>query len=298
MRCIRSMVKLSALVPTNYRLPVWKLSLLHTDRNPSARKGHFICPFIWMASTTLPTSKTSHSTRSEDAFGITLSPQKVRFDSRLLTMAEANESSLLLALNGYEVHTRRTALDWLAKLDTLQGQPVDISLWSLLISFDNMGRVGYSREWGLVRGGQHSRMLGLLEAAFRPIGKMGRLQWPLTIINQLQLGDDFKQFGVLASETIDERANVKRNISDASMFGTLILMSHRIRPNEMISRNISLRTIEQTVPGHQAASQCYTQSRRLSSSQPRKAPFRSMITPPYKSLEILSPASWRGDSIS
>jgi hypothetical protein len=79
-----------------------------------------------MASTTLPTSKTSHSTRSEDAFGDRAFT--VRFDSGLLTIAEADESSLLLALNGYEVHTRRTALDWLAKLDTLQGQPVDISL--------------------------------------------------------------------------------------------------------------------------------------------------------------------------
>ena len=123
-------------------------------------------------------------------------------------MAEAKKSSLPTALNEYEVHTRMTTLDWLAKLDTLHGEPVDISIWSLLISFDNMGRVGYSREWGVIKDGRHNYMLNLLEASFRPIGRMGRLQWPIATITQLQLGKDVKQFGVLASETIDERANV------------------------------------------------------------------------------------------
>jgi hypothetical protein len=114
----------------------------------------------------------------------------------------------LTALNQYEFHTRKTVLDWLTKLETLQGEAIDISLWSLLISFDNMGRVGYSREWGLVKSGRHNHMLNLLEATFKPLGKLGRVVWPVAAISQLQLAEDVKKFGLLASETIDERANV------------------------------------------------------------------------------------------
>lgn len=53
-------------------------------------------------------------------------------------------------------------------------------------------------------------MLHLLEATFRPLGKLGRLTWPVAAISQLQLAEDVTQFGVLASETIDERAKVSK----------------------------------------------------------------------------------------
>lgn len=91
---------------------------------------------------------------------------------------------------------------------------MDIALWSLLISFDNMGRVGFSRHWGLVRDGRHNHMLTLLEATFKPIGKMGRIQWPLSIITQLKLADDVAKFAELANEVMDERANVSLDVLD------------------------------------------------------------------------------------
>ena len=94
-------------------------------------------------------------------------------------MAEARQFSPLIAFSGYEGHIRKTIRDWFSKLDELQGPPFDISLWSLLISFDNMGRAGYSTEWGVVKTGRHNHFLDLLEATFRAIGKFGRLQWPL-----------------------------------------------------------------------------------------------------------------------
>jgi len=46
-----------------------------------------------------------------------------------------------------------------SKLDELQGQPFDISLWSLLISFDSMGKVGLLEEWGVVKAGRHNYFL-------------------------------------------------------------------------------------------------------------------------------------------
>lgn len=90
---------------------------------------------------------------------------------------------------------------------------MDISLWSLLISFDNMGRVGYSREWGAIKSGKESRMLSLLESLFRPIGKFGRLAWPIAAAMQV-VGppEELRLFSELAKETMDEREHVSTNI--------------------------------------------------------------------------------------
>lgn len=71
-----------------------------------------------------------------------------------------------------------------------------------------MGRVGYSREWGVVEKGTESLMLSLLEATFRPIGKLGRVGWILAMASQLKLSKERTQFQALANRVIDEREQV------------------------------------------------------------------------------------------
>ncbi|KAH8821374.1 cytochrome P450 [Xylogone sp. PMI_703] len=109
------------------------------------------------------------------------------------------------SLLGYENRIKETIRDFFSKIESKRQDPIDISLYSLLISFDTMGRVGYSKEWGVVKKGSEDVMLSLLEAAFRPIGKLGRVAWILALVNQLKLSKEFLAFEDLAKRSMDER---------------------------------------------------------------------------------------------
>ena len=76
-------------------------------------------------------------------------------------MAKSGQVSPLTAVS--EGHIRKTIRGWFSKLDELQGQPFDISLWSLLVLFDSMGGDGYSREWDVVKAGRRNHFLDLVE---------------------------------------------------------------------------------------------------------------------------------------
>lgn len=88
------------------------------------------------------------------------------------------------SLEVYERHAEATAKDWLTRLGELAtaGQMVDTSLYSLLISFDNMGRIGFSREFGLVKAGKESHYLELFEWLFGSIAILGSsFGWPVPL---------------------------------------------------------------------------------------------------------------------
>lgn len=93
-------------------------------------------------------------------------------------------------LEVYERCAEATARDWLKRLEQVAttGQAVDTSLFSLLISFDNMGRVGFSRDFGLVPAGKESHYLELIEWLFGSIAVLGSsLSWPVPIAQALNL---------------------------------------------------------------------------------------------------------------
>lgn len=94
------------------------------------------------------------------------------------------------SLELYLGRAEATARDWLKRLEEVAGagQAVDISLSSLLISFDNMGRVGFSREFGLVTAGKESHYLGLIEWLFGSIAVLGSsFSWPVPIAQALNI---------------------------------------------------------------------------------------------------------------
>jgi len=105
--------------------------------------------------------------------------------------------------------TREVTHSWLDKIASMKGQPINTSLFSLLIPFDNMGRMGYSTDFHTVKEGKEDRMLHLIEVTFGAIGKLGQLSWPIAIVKGLNLSPDQTQFESLACDLLDKREKVR-----------------------------------------------------------------------------------------
>ncbi len=121
---------------------------------------------------------------------------------RRLTRSWLNRPALAV----YEGYARQTVHELLDKLATLQGQPVNTTLYAALVPFDNMGRMGFSHDFGAVRAGKENRMLYLLESLFRTVGQFGQMGWPIVLLQTLvgQRGS-LAEFERLAVKMTDER---------------------------------------------------------------------------------------------
>lgn len=108
----------------------------------------------------------------------------------------------------YEEHGHATIEDWLAKLAELDGAPVNTSLYALLIPFDNIGRVGFSCEFGMVRSGAETELLRLLGVGLAAAGKLGQMGWPIGVLRSLGLASDEDKLNVYLDELIEQRIKV------------------------------------------------------------------------------------------
>ncbi|EHA51871.1 cytochrome P450 3A24 [Pyricularia oryzae 70-15] len=104
----------------------------------------------------------------------------------------------------YEPKVRKEVMLWLDTLSKIQG-PIDITHYMMLLSFDLTGAVGYSADYQTIKTGKENRTLHLLEASFKPFGKLGFLAWPVQIALELGLAKEQKEFEKLAVKTVDER---------------------------------------------------------------------------------------------
>ncbi|GAB1318032.1 Cytochrome P450 E-class, group IV [Madurella fahalii] len=140
-------------------------------------------------------------------------------------------------IDNYEPRTRDVVHQWLRKLASSQGQPIDTSLFSLLITFDNMGKVGYSHDFNTLEAGKENRMLHLLELMFGQIAALGEVCWPLSVLQGLNVGGEAAEFDELARTMADRRAN---NDSQASqdIFKHLLEDFRSPQPKAFFNKNI------------------------------------------------------------
>lgn len=115
------------------------------------------------------------------------------------------------ALAIHEPKTREVCHTWLAKVASFNGKPIDTSLFSLLIPFDHMGKVGFSHQFRSIEAGKEHRMLHLLESMFGKIGQMGELTWLLSIAQNLKLSKTAAEFDQLTMLMADRRAAAEDN---------------------------------------------------------------------------------------
>ncbi|KAL7931819.1 cytochrome P450 [Trichoderma chlorosporum] len=109
------------------------------------------------------------------------------------------------AMESYESYAREVVYEWLEKMASLQGQPINTSLYSLLIPFENMGRMGFSCNFGSIQKGKEDPMLHYLEETLGTIGKLGQLWWPIALANSVGGSKDHLEFQKIACRMVDQR---------------------------------------------------------------------------------------------
>lgn len=114
----------------------------------------------------------------------------------------------ILALEIYERNAREVVYEWLEKLKSLQGQPINTSLYSTLIPFENMGRMGFSASFGSVKAGKEDPMLHYLEVTLGTLAKLGLIWWPIALMNAIGGSNDLIKFQKLACQMVDRRKEV------------------------------------------------------------------------------------------
>ncbi|KAK4096444.1 cytochrome P450 [Parathielavia hyrcaniae] len=117
----------------------------------------------------------------------------------------------------YEAETRTVVKSWLAQLERLQGAEVDTSLYAKHIACDNMGRIGYSRDFRNIQGDGDSLMFDIIEITFRTMSKLGQLIWPLVLLFSLPrfgLQKKFEEVSVAMTEERLERHNDSEDLHD------------------------------------------------------------------------------------
>ncbi|KAK5991698.1 Cytochrome P450 monooxygenase orf5 [Cladobotryum mycophilum] len=110
------------------------------------------------------------------------------------------------SLETYEVYAREVMHEWLDKLQSLQGKPINTSLYSTLIPFENMGRMGFSTKFDSIAAGKEDPMLHLIEVMFASLGQLGQMTWPVVLLTALGANADYVSFERLACNLTDERA--------------------------------------------------------------------------------------------
>ncbi|OHW99436.1 cytochrome p450 [Colletotrichum incanum] len=112
-------------------------------------------------------------------------------------------------LENYEAETRSVLRTFLSRLEELQGFPVNTTLYAKLIPFDNMGRVGYGRDFRTVRDGREDRMLDLIESGFKTLARFGQAPWPVVFLMKLPKLGMIREFEELGERLVDERISAE-----------------------------------------------------------------------------------------
>ncbi|GKT54529.1 cytochrome P450 [Colletotrichum tofieldiae] len=108
-------------------------------------------------------------------------------------------------LERYEAETRTVLRTFLSRLEQLQGIPINATLYAKLIPFDNMGRVGYGRDFRTVHDGREDRMLDLIESGFKAMARLGQTSWLVAALMMLPRIGMMREFEELGERLVDER---------------------------------------------------------------------------------------------
>jgi hypothetical protein len=119
----------------------------------------------------------------------------------------------------YEIKTRKVVRTWLDRLNTLDGAPIEVSKAMLLVAFDNMGKLGFSTEFGTVTTGEGVKWLDLLEVLLGSIAKVGGMPWPILIAKSIGQIGAIQEFSNISAATAEDRLKVALSLNHANLRG-------------------------------------------------------------------------------
>ncbi|KAK0747207.1 cytochrome P450 [Schizothecium vesticola] len=144
------------------------------------------------------------------------------------------------ALTTYETSTRQICHTWLSQLDVFsaEGRAINTSLFSLLVTFDHMGKIGFSHDFNTIEAGKENRMLDLLEVMFGQLGQLGELVWPVALMKSLGAGGDAGEFDRLTKTMADRREARGEGEKLDDIFGHFLQDFQSEKPVAFFDRNI------------------------------------------------------------
>jgi hypothetical protein len=112
------------------------------------------------------------------------------------------------AMAVYETQTRSVVRTWLGRLESHEKAPIETTQAMLLLAFDNMGKIGFSKDFGTILAGKGTRWLDLLHVSFTQVAKLGNVRWPILILKSLGQSADVLEFQDLIEDMAEERLKV------------------------------------------------------------------------------------------
>ncbi|KAL4791151.1 cytochrome P450 [Aspergillus venezuelensis] len=89
------------------------------------------------------------------------------------------------ALASYEPRIREKADLLISHIEQQQGQPIDATTWSMFLSFDIMGKVGFGTEFNNLSTGVEHPGIKAVHDHMTILGTMGHIPWLLNLISHL-----------------------------------------------------------------------------------------------------------------
>jgi hypothetical protein len=108
----------------------------------------------------------------------------------------------------YEKDTRTVARTWLDRLASIDGAPVEVTKAMLLVAFDNMGKIGFTKEFGSITKGEGTRWLNLLSALFEQLARLGGLPWPVLVAKTFGDLGEVTELSNISAEMAEDRLQV------------------------------------------------------------------------------------------
>ncbi|KAF2122461.1 cytochrome P450 [Lophiotrema nucula] len=120
------------------------------------------------------------------------------------------------SLRDYEPRVNRHSLTLMERLsEHAHESSVRISDWLNYYSFDVIGDIGFSHNFGMLEKGKEDRLITLLHKSMAPVAVLGHLSWMLSVLTRVKIGlDDMFEFIAWTQTTLRERKKITPKEND------------------------------------------------------------------------------------
>jgi hypothetical protein len=88
-------------------------------------------------------------------------------------------------LASYQPRIKAQVDQLIESIHAIAGGPIDATLWSIFFTFDVMGDVAFSRDFGNMRGGKEHRALREMHGLITMIGLLTAVPWLPSLISDV-----------------------------------------------------------------------------------------------------------------